>query len=142
MDFQIKQNDSFFAVRSIITATNSELQKTIFESFKDAEIEIEGDDLGLTISEILENHDIEIKDFIEYTFPKFQNNDEFYQIVPSLIIWGEGSECPCENCGSEMDVEVEGWGKHKWNVYSCTVCGENSSEEPDWDSKPGGHDFY
>lgn len=141
MSYQIKENDSFFAIISILKMAKTDFQKKISESFKQNKIEIENEDLTLSIWEVLSLAEIELQDFVSKTFPSQKNNSEFLQIFPHLIIWGEGSEFPCENCGSEMDIEEDGWGNTTWNEYKCSVCGCESSGEPDWDTMPGGKDF-
>lgn len=142
MDYSIKQNDSFFAIRKSLETTSFEVQKSLIKAIDYFEIEIESEYLGSALSEILENNEIEIIDFVNKNFPSLSNNNEFLQIIPSLIIWGDGSENPCDNCGSELDIEPQQSGKYKWNDYECPICHERTSNEPDWDSLPGGHDYY
>lgn len=51
-------------------------------------------------------------------------------------------ECPL--CGSDVEVIDSGSYKGKvWYHYECTnpECQHEESEEPDWDSMPGGHDY-
>lgn len=30
---------------------------------------------------------------------------------------------------------------YDWTSYECTECGHIESDEPDWDSMKGGHDY-
>jgi hypothetical protein len=56
-----------------------------------------------------------------------------------LTIWGIHDDCP--NCGFEMDFTDEGKvGRFIWHERTCLNCGKVVSNEPDWDTVPGGHD--
>lgn len=49
----------------------------------------------------------------------------------------------CPQCNIELEVVDCGVYKGKlWNEYECPECDYCFSEEPDWDSMPGGHDDY
>ena len=47
----------------------------------------------------------------------------------------------CPECGKELYAEEEGDGVYVWNEYYCPDHGLISSDEPDWDSMKGGHDY-
>ena len=50
-------------------------------------------------------------------------------------------ECPI--CGGDMEEKDSGGYKgYIWNTVECIECGHIESDEPDWDSMPGGHDYY
>ena len=52
-------------------------------------------------------------------------------------------EDECTMCGGETEIIDSGsYNGSVWNHYRCTECGYEESEEPDWDSMPGGHDDY
>ena len=46
-------------------------------------------------------------------------------------------------CGGTMEEVDRGIYKgFTWNKMKCTECNYEESDEPDWDSEPGGHDDY
>lgn len=50
------------------------------------------------------------------------------------------TECP--ECGSEMELFDYGYSKYgNWKHYRCLECGNEESNEPDWDDMPGGWDY-
>lgn len=41
----------------------------------------------------------------------------------------------CTECGSEMELFDSGKYKHtEWHNYVCPECGNEETNEPDWDS--------
>jgi rubrerythrin len=50
----------------------------------------------------------------------------------------------CPVCGND-EMFVRDSGEYKgveWLAWICDECGHEESDEPDWDSEPGGHDDY
>lgn len=57
----------------------------------------------------------------------------------SIEVTEEGT---CQECGSDMEIHDSGmYKKFRWYAYRCPVCGYETSDEPDWDSMKGGHDY-
>lgn len=49
----------------------------------------------------------------------------------------------CTDCGCEMIVTDSGrYKRFTWTEWTCTSCGNVTTDEPDYDSEPGGHDDY
>jgi hypothetical protein len=58
----------------------------------------------------------------------------------NLTVWGMHDDCP--ECGFDMEfIDGEDHGKYKWHERECLNCGKRVSNEPNWDSVPGGHDY-
>lgn len=51
----------------------------------------------------------------------------------------------CPKCGSPLELIEEGrYKKFVWERWKCTdpYCDYETCDEPDYDSEPGGHDYY
>ena len=58
------------------------------------------------------------------------------------MIREEFEPCECDSCGSSNieHVTTVTYKRIDFNTYKCNDCGYVMSDEPDWDSLPGGHD--
>lgn len=139
---EIKQNLKRLGV--LVGRTNEvSLNGKILNYLLDKElINDEIEDCGLTIKEIYERNNDEL------THSEIQNmlgsfsSDTILEIIGGLLIWNQLGECP--ECGCEIEIEEDSHGKHQWENKKCInkECGYSEINEPDWDSLPGGHDYY
>ncbi len=138
-NFSFKDNDAFDLFKKLTQRKDIEqhIMEQLFERF-----EIPFDDcFGHSIQTILDDEKIDPLEFVQQAFPTLKDHSELVQILPSVIFFGTG-ENPCPECGCELDVEHDGSGSHSWTNINCTFCDYGDTDEPNWDSMPGGHDDY
>jgi hypothetical protein len=144
MDLSIKRNDAFRVLSDATKISISDLEKIIIQGLIDEElIGGELEDCGRSIAEVCNEQGFSVPQIVELLFPG-QINQEIPELLDSIFIWGDAVDHPCDQCGCEMEGEEDGHGKHTWTDWECSNpnCDNKISNEPDWDSMPGGHDYY
>ena len=132
-------------VQLISGKTEKDLEEHILESMKEhLYLDNSFEDCGKTIEDlIIEFDEYSIEDVVEILFPDETENDQLKEVLKSILFLGDGSTNPCDQCGCEMEVQDESQGKYSWQNHNCEnpYCDNGSTNEPDWDSMPGGHDY-
>lgn len=146
MEVTIKKNDSFSELMKIVAMNPTDLQEKIIKGLESIGfLQDYTQEVGKTIQEIIEEYnDDTFEEVLTSVFPNAVHiqNDELNAFFGGLVIWGDGSEMICEECGCEMEGETEGcWGQ-EWTNWDCSnpECENGITNEPDWDTMPGGYD--
>jgi len=140
MKATIKQNDGLRMLSSITKITTSDLEHRIISKMEEEQL-LSGnmEDCGHSVLEVIAQSGYDAQDAINILFPEFYKNEEIIQILDSIIVWGNGGDIECPECGCEMIVENES----SWINCKCenSDCGHATTNEPDWDTMKGGKDY-
>ena len=144
MEITIKTNDAFRVLSDASKLSQHELEERILESLNEEGLFIEGFEMcGKSVAKFMEELGYTIDETVDVIFPNQENTIEFSELLKSIYFWGDAIEVECEECGSEMEPEEESHGNKTWTNYKCEnpFCDNAISNEPDWDTMKGGHDY-
>jgi len=144
MEYTIKKNDAFLVLQKVVSKDSEQLEEIIIDGMIEEQLIFTCDFevYGKSIHSICNDNGIEVPTIIQILFPGELNN-EVPELLKSIFIWGDSCENECDECGCEMESEEDSHGKHSWTNFNCSNpnCSNGWSNEPDWDSMPGGHDY-
>ena len=136
---EIKTNKDLKRFATLVGKSNLVVINEVILS-KLFELELIGDDnddCGLTIKEILERSEYDSWEFINSLY---KSNQQSHDAMLTLLVINQLNDC--QECGCEVEIESDSHGKYDWENKKCTHCDYADSNEPDWDTMPGGHDYY
>ena len=63
----------------------------------------------------------------------------YVDVINTQVLISSLGDCP--QCGCELEQEEQGQGRFVWMDTECSNCDYASSDEPDWDTMPGGYAY-
>lgn len=139
MDIQIKKNDALTVIASSVKLSIKETEQRILSFLKNHNEYISTEACGYSITDLSETEEFELKDMMNTCFIVLPENTEVEELLEGVFVWGLGS---CPECGCGIHSELQEGDGFKWYDKSCLNCDYATSDEPDWDSMPGGYDDY
>lgn len=144
MEISLKRNEALSVLATSTGIQIDELEEAIILRLRDSFWIIGGyEDCGLSLQEVANNNGQDVSGLIALILPTQRKNTEIPELMHSIFIWGESSENECENCGCEVEEDIQRDGKHTWSAFECSNpnCNNQWSNEPDWDTMKGGKDY-
>jgi hypothetical protein len=145
MEIQIKHTDAFRELCKITMSNDKFFEQKILNGLDSINFLMDwSQEAGKTIGDLIDEHsDHTIEEVVQAIFPSgmFNGSEEVKEFTRSVLLWGNGSQNPCSQCGCEMEGEEDGMGKTTWIDWKCSNpnCDNADSGEPDWDGLPGGY---
>ena len=150
MELTIKYNEALVVLATTTGMTIKDLESHILKTFIDNEWIINGvDDCGWSIQYVIGVNELDTNKVIKALFPEepfhpedseMIMNTEIPELLKSIFFWGDETVDPCPDCGCEVERESDSTDGISWENVECSNCDYSTSDEPDWDSMPGGRD--
>lgn len=142
----LQENDSLIELSKASGLTTADITERVIYAMDEVFglIGNQKEDCGKSVKQAADYHGVSVRDIAPEVFRRTNVfiTDEIISFIEGLVFWGN-AEKPCPECGCELNYEGDSADGYSWVNIDCSnsACDYATSDEPDWDTMPGGHNY-